>query len=978
MDGQPIDFWGKLERHPTTQVILGWHPVIDHCADVAACAEALLTRTILGRRLAQLAQVERLQPIMVSRLCVLVALHDIGKFNAGFQRKWLPDPRRVCGACARQPWQDPRTKEWVCLCDPQDCARCHRPRWKDPRADIPPCECGPEVCRACGRQRRGGLKGKCDCGHPAERTFAPGICDRCGQPGKKVGQPCPAGDGGRVVDFVVRAGHVDQALALFGQNDTMERFGAVIEAETLVSWCGDDEAFAQLLGASIAHHGRPRSRNDVENAARLWAVEAGRDPFAGIAALLAAARTWFPEAFQPGGPPLPATPAFVHGFNGFVSLADWLGSDTMFFPYSEPGDVPRMPWARVRAREALQRVGLDAEAARRGLGEIPVPFAGLGLKDPPRPLQLAIEDLPTGERGSLTIIEAPTGEGKTEAAVWRYLRLFQAGDVDGLYFALPTRTAAQEIFNRINEIRKHAFAPGADQPVIQAVPGYFRVDDTRGRRPSKEDAEARALAPFTVLWDDDGSPGRGWAAENSKRYLAGALVVGTIDQVLLSGLKAKHAHLRAAGLLRLLLVVDEVHASDVYMTAILKGVLHRHRGAGGHALLLSATLGGEARAAYLGEKKKPTLAEAQAVPYPRIWHSSQPPLDPPAGAHNHKEVRWRTLPLADDPAAIAALAVQAAQRGARVLIVRNTVDQAIKLQKELENRGGTPYLLQVGGVPAPHHGRFAREDRKRLDEAIQKLLGKSGAQHGAIAVGTQTVEQSLDLDADLLFTDLCPMDVLLQRLGRVHRHAERTRPQGFERAQVEVLVPADKALADYIKDRREVRGPHGIGTVYRDLRILEATRRRVESEPAVVTPLDCRRLVEQALHSAVQAGLDAEDARFKTHGQQVMGEKFAQGMTAQQVISDWQAPFEETATARLEAHVTTRLGLADYEVSFKDPLPGPFGDTFQAIKIPGRLLPDLEGEPTPSAIEITGGAVHFIVAKTPFTYDRFGLRKAVL
>ncbi|MDB4914145.1 MAG: CRISPR-associated helicase/endonuclease Cas3, partial [Gemmatimonadetes bacterium] len=190
--------------------------------------------------------------------------------------------------------------------------------------------------------------------------------------------------------------------------------------------------------------------------------------------------------------------------------------------------------------------------------------------------------LPRDEESSITILESETGSGKTEAALARFVTLFSAGKVDGLYFALPTRTAATQMHKRVFDATAMAFTE--PPPVILAVPGYLRVDDTEGRR--------HELARFDVLWPDaERFRYRGWAAEGPKRYLAGCIVVGTVDQVLLSSLRVGHAHMRATSLMRMLLVVDEVHASDAYMTRILEDVLARHRRAGGHALLLSATLG---------------------------------------------------------------------------------------------------------------------------------------------------------------------------------------------------------------------------------------------------------------------------------------------------------------------------------------------------------------------------------------------------
>jgi hypothetical protein len=207
----------------------------------------------------------------------------------------------------------------------------------------------------------------------------------------------------------------------------------------------------------------------------------------------------------------------------------------------------------------------------------------------PHDVQRRVVDLPLDPGGSVSLVEAETGSGKTEAALARYLRLFHAGLVDGMYFALPTRTAATQIHRRVLQAVTRAFVDGeARPPVVLAVPGYLAVDDHTACR----------LPDFEVLWNDDPQERyrfRGWAAEHPKRYLVGPVVVGTIDQVLFSTLMVSHAHLRATALLRHLLVVDEVHASDAYMAAILEQVLRYHVRAGGHALLMSATLGASAR-----------------------------------------------------------------------------------------------------------------------------------------------------------------------------------------------------------------------------------------------------------------------------------------------------------------------------------------------------------------------------------------------
>jgi CRISPR-associated endonuclease/helicase Cas3 len=196
----------------------------------------------------------------------------------------------------------------------------------------------------------------------------------------------------------------------------------------------------------------------------------------------------------------------------------------------------------------------------------------------PNPQQQLVGSSPLEER--LLILEAETGSGKTEAAFWRFARLFEAGLVNSLYFALPTRSAAVQMHSRINRMLQHLFGVNAPEAIL-AVPGYLKSGE----------AEGMALPRWQVHWDDEGSASEyklaaRWAAENTKRYLAATVAVGTVDQAMLGALRVKHAHLRSAALSRSLLVIDEVHASDRYMTEIQGHLLRMHLDRGGHAMLM--------------------------------------------------------------------------------------------------------------------------------------------------------------------------------------------------------------------------------------------------------------------------------------------------------------------------------------------------------------------------------------------------------
>lgn len=770
------------------------------------------------------------------------------------------------------------------------------------------------------------------------------------------------------------AGHVQEAVAALAAGRALAGLAAL---------CDWGEAMEPLLLSAICHHGRPHSSESATAKWQTswWRARRGLDPITGCSALLGLCRSWYPGAFQPGSP-LPDSSPFSHAFAGLVMLADWIASDTLFFPFSEPGE-DRMQIARIKACAAVTALGLDIPSGSRADATGRDPFTRIAPEGySPHPAQQAITKLCRDERGTLTILEAETGSGKTEAALARFVQLFEAGLVDGLYFALPTRSAATQLHGRVVEAARRAFA--SPPAVVLAVPGYLRVDGVEGQR----------LAPFDVLWpvEDERFRYRGWAAENSKRYLAGCIAIGTIDQVLLSALMVGHAHLRASALLRHLLVIDEVHASDAYMQRIREEVLDRHLDAGGHALLLSATLGGEARARLLRPGKRsrpPTLDEAVAVPYPLLthWASSVEILllcRPPGVEREEgstRTVRMIAEPWLEAHERVAERALDAAAAGAKVLVIRNTVTDCVATQQQLEAiaaaRGLDELLFSCAKVPAPHHARFARLDRVALDKALEERFGKERPDGGCVVVATQTVQQSLDLDADLLVTDLCPADVLLQRIGRLHRHA-RARPAGFREPITTVIVPLSRDLTTLIGEHGTARNYHGFGKVYPDLRIIEATWRLVEEYPAWRIPEMNRLLVERSLHSAVlESIVQAGGPRWREHEIQVMGSELGQARQATLNLVDWTRPYAEISfPSTADERIQTRLGEGDRLAYFEPAVSGPFGHPVTELVLPAWLASGVAAEvDSAERVSVHEGVVRFELGPRAFVYDRLGLRR---
>lgn len=860
--------FGKLKQDEDGAVI-GWHPLADHMADVAACFECLSACRSIRRAMEEAAGRE-LDERDIARLAVLVFLHDLGKANSGFQAK----------------------------------------RWKNSQ-DIP--------------------KG-----------------------------------------WPLHAGHGIEAIKLF--YETLARQPIETLIEQICAW-GD--ASEPLLIASISHHGRPLKDTPGDWNKNIWKQVAGAyDPAAVLKDIGKRVLALYPQAFEVGGKPLPDAPAFGHLFAGLVQLVDWLGSDTDFFPFSETGEN-RAITAKEKAREAVSVIGLDAEDWRSNLNTCAPTFAdAFDVSDPPRPIQAAMSD---GKLGPLVILESETGSGKTEAALWRFVHLFRSGLVDSLYFALPTRVAATQIYNRVQATVKKLWPKNSPLTVL-ALSGY----DTRA-----DGAKVHRLPGFEVQWSDipdDAKAPQRWAAESAKRFLAAPVAVGTVDQALLGALQVRHAHLRHAMLARSLLVVDEVHASDPYMTVLLEHLLKAHLNNGGQALLLSATLGSTARNRYLAlapkgkrpQAKTMSFEAACAVPYPAI--SDHNKTRAVAATDISKQVTWTTHDIIDSPEQIAHMAISAAKQGAKVLVIRNTVPSAIATLNAIEESiPDKAWLFSVNGVVTLHHSRFSRQDRPIMDKAIEAQLGKKRPLSPLIVVGTQTLEQSLDIDADVLITDLCPMDVLLQRVGRLHRHNRPAseRPAAFQAAQAWVLTPTGHDLDPLIAKSQHGLGMfHNGGGVYADLRVLEATRALLVERPVVSIPADNRYLVEAATHLYKLHTIQEEQGgAWQTLGQRIEGGTGAQTAIGHLHALDVEQIFGEQEFPN-DVQIATRLGAQDRILHFEPALLGPFGEALKELPIRHHLLPNgLSPDTEPSDIRQTTTSITFRLGDAQFSYSRLGLER---
>ena len=450
---------------------------------------------------------------------------------------------------------------------------------------------------------------------------------------------------------------------------------------------------------------------------------------------------------------------------GLAVLADWLGSHQAFFPYYAKVQPLQAYWqhAQAQAAHAVAAAGLYAAKVR----DWPQPAKLFDYLHTPTPLQHYAATVALEPGPQLFLLEDVTGAGKTEAALILAQRLMQTGHAHGLYFALPSMASANQMYQRVGQVYRRLYREESAPSLVLA----------HGARQLLEAFRNSVLQPQAQAGDSNyradelsaSAQCKAWLADNNKKALLADVGVGTLDQALLAILPARHQSLRLLGLANKVLLIDEVHAYDPYMMGLLRTLLSAHARQGGSAILLSATLPLATRNSLLAEWRAATGAEETALEdlrYPLAIHAGQKiethACQTRPQLRRHVEVK---LLHAEEDAF--AKVVEAAQAGRCIAWIRNTVEDARRAWHALRGE------LDHANVRL-FHSRYAMGDRLDIEADVLARFGKhSGATQraGKVLIGTQVIEQSLDLDVDAMVSDLAPIDLIIQRAGRLQRHA---------------------------------------------------------------------------------------------------------------------------------------------------------------------------------------------------------------
>lgn len=492
---------------------------------------------------------------------------------------------------------------------------------------------------------------------------------------------------------------------------------------------------------------------------------------------------------------------------GLCSVADWVGSSITDFT-TNPNISLQDYYQRVLpvAKKALQETGMIEKLQGAG-------FHYLFKDYTPRGIQTLLENMPL--KAGLTLVESDTGSGKTEFALAYASLLIETGLADGVVFGLPTQATANGLFSRVGEAADKLF-PDAQITLAHGKSKYLIPDES------------------------------GFLHQSNKRAFLGSMSVATIDQILMGVLGIRHQFVRSFGTRKSILILDEIHSFDAYMMGLIEQVLKGQHQAYSSVILLSATLPNALKEKLLSSYR----GDSQSNSYPLISHTdlagnTQEFVLPDQSTN--KTVSTKTwcsddlLPTKNQCQQISDWVSQ----GAMVGVICNTVKDSQRLYQQMAKAYPT---LNIDLF----HARYTFGDRNRLEDKALNDYGKNAKRSGRLLIATQVIEQSLDLDFDVLISQIAPIEFLMQRMGRLWRH-DRIDTELFPRTNsikepLFITLLPDKKIVEDTSLEQLKQHYQGSGYVYQNIRLLYRTEQYLQSSKQLCFP-NCYREAIDYVHN---------------------------------------------------------------------------------------------------------------------------------